>query len=65
MKISASTFKCCSDGKMKSQFPRPNGAPEVFPDINFCALGIVNFLRGKIFAPLNAYVFFVIAGLDT
>ena len=40
-----------------------NGAPDFFPDINFCALGIANFLWGKIFEPLNAHVFFVLAGL--
>ena len=42
-----------------------NGTPEFFPDINFCALRIVNFLQWKIFAPLNAYVLFVMAGLAT
>ena len=40
-----------------------NGAPDIFPDINFCALGMANFLWGKIFAPLNAHVFFVFTGL--
>ena len=37
--------------------------PRFFPDINFCTLGIANFLWGKIFAPQNAHVFFVLAGL--
>ena len=40
-----------------------NGTPDFFPDINFCALGNANFLWGKIFAPLNAHLFFVVAGL--
>ena len=38
----------CQTGKLG------NGAPDFFPDINFCALGISNFLWGKIFVPLNA-----------
>ena len=40
-----------------------NGAPAFFPDINFCTHGIANFLWREIFAPLNAHVFFVLAGL--